>query len=222
MTNPFATKFTRPGSIPYLFKDPEDVDAILRRLERHDHIGQIVGPHGSGKTTLARHLSGLLGSVFDRSRFLTIRSPVKPFHRLEMIEHADGEDLPIDAATNQMFVEQVSLRPSERMVYFVDGWGQVESYHRRIFIENCENLGIGLIVTVHRKRSRLPVIAEIQADFEIFTRIVRHLQRDSIIELNGGLVRDAFVQAAGNFREAFMSLYDDYEVRYREKIKESV
>ena len=222
MKNPFSTKFTRPGSLPYLFKDPDHIGHILNKLEKNQFLGQIVGPHGSGKTTLARHLSGLFDDQFKVARFLTIRTPTKPFQNLEMVEQTEGGVREIDELTNQMFIEQVSSINPLRTIYFVDGWGQVESYHRRIFVENCKNNRFGLVVTVHRKRSQLPVICEVQSDFEIFTRIVRHLQRNSIIELNGGLVREAYVAAAGNFREAFMQLYDDYEIRYRNKIKESV
>ena len=50
--NPFATCWTRPGALPWR----GDIPTIVQTLRRSEWRGQIVGPHGSGKSTLVRAL----------------------------------------------------------------------------------------------------------------------------------------------------------------------
>ena len=53
--NPFATRFVRPGAIPYRFANGL-VGRDRASLRQHDWRGEIVGPHGSGKSTLVQTL----------------------------------------------------------------------------------------------------------------------------------------------------------------------
>src|SRR5437764_10280820 len=59
-SNPFATRFIRPGAIPFLFLDGDSAEAIIERLKANHWRGQIVGEHGSGKSTLVATLIPLL------------------------------------------------------------------------------------------------------------------------------------------------------------------
>src|SRR5262249_23632578 len=54
--NPFATRRVRPGAIPFLFPTGESVGQLLDRLRAAGWWGQVVGPHGSGKSTLVAAL----------------------------------------------------------------------------------------------------------------------------------------------------------------------
>ncbi|TWU55082.1 ATP-binding protein [Rubripirellula reticaptiva] len=54
VSNPFCTRFVRPGAIPYRFSIGDEraqLDAIVDRLGQ-SRCGLIVGPHGTGKSTL--------------------------------------------------------------------------------------------------------------------------------------------------------------------------
>ncbi|WP_146593338.1 ATP-binding protein [Novipirellula galeiformis] len=58
-SNPFCTRIVRPGAIPYQFDGDRDAAAVLqdlvgRLLRSRYHL--VVGPHGSGKSTLVREL----------------------------------------------------------------------------------------------------------------------------------------------------------------------
>ena len=57
--NPFSSERVRPGAIPYLM--PEDnLGALIETLRRNRLTGQIVGPHGTGKSTLLATLADAL------------------------------------------------------------------------------------------------------------------------------------------------------------------
>ena len=71
VSNPFCTRFVRPGVIPYLLPvngtrpGSMDKDALARIRRLADEIQQtrfslIVGPHGSGKSTLVASLHSVL------------------------------------------------------------------------------------------------------------------------------------------------------------------
>ena len=50
--NPFATRFIRPGAIPLLFSANESLELWQSSWQAAGRRGQLVGPHGSGKSTL--------------------------------------------------------------------------------------------------------------------------------------------------------------------------
>lgn len=100
--NPFCTRFTRPGQLPYDFSggrfsdevggdasgrdDRGGVDgsaevAIGDRLFaalRARRLGLIVGPHGSGKSTLLKTLEPGLRQRFPHVRFVVLQGPPTP------------------------------------------------------------------------------------------------------------------------------------------------
>lgn len=56
--NPFSTRHTRPGALPFLVDSdgaPVDAARLARRVISR-HRSSIVGPHGTGKTTLLAHM----------------------------------------------------------------------------------------------------------------------------------------------------------------------
>ena len=54
--NPFSTRHVRPGAIGYRFPAGKSAAVLIARLEKNDWQGQIVGPHGSGKSALVATL----------------------------------------------------------------------------------------------------------------------------------------------------------------------
>src|SRR5262245_49587973 len=51
-SNPFSTRFIRPGAIPFIFSAGESAESLVDHLRVNNWRGQIIGPHGSGKSTL--------------------------------------------------------------------------------------------------------------------------------------------------------------------------
>ncbi|MDR3233002.1 MAG: hypothetical protein LBT46_04965 [Planctomycetaceae bacterium] len=58
--NPFATKFWLAGVLEYRFTDGESAGTLLEKIRQH-RICQIVGPKGSGKSTLIQTLRHCCG-----------------------------------------------------------------------------------------------------------------------------------------------------------------
>jgi hypothetical protein len=54
--NPFSTERVRPGALPFFGDDERSLDAVEKSFIRHGLRGQIVGPHGVGKSTLLKNL----------------------------------------------------------------------------------------------------------------------------------------------------------------------
>jgi energy-coupling factor transporter ATP-binding protein EcfA2 len=54
--NPFSTTFWLAGKLPYRFREDESAEGLLGMI-RHHRVCQIVGPKGSGKSTLVECLT---------------------------------------------------------------------------------------------------------------------------------------------------------------------
>ena len=55
-SNPFSTRYIRPGAIVYQFAEGDSAAAMIDRLTACGGRAQIIGPHGSGKSTLVATL----------------------------------------------------------------------------------------------------------------------------------------------------------------------
>jgi hypothetical protein len=74
-SNPFSTRFTRPGQVTPLDADgrPLDLDALLHRLLGLGGRAAIEGPHGSGKTSLLTALAARIVTRGGCSRVVRVR-----------------------------------------------------------------------------------------------------------------------------------------------------
>lgn len=68
-TNPFATRFVQPGAIPWVCATASDELATLADRLATGGSWQVLGPHGTGKTTLLRHLQAALERSGRRAVF---------------------------------------------------------------------------------------------------------------------------------------------------------
>lgn len=80
-SNPFSTRFVRPGVRRYRFTASESDEGSKARLRQlagqltQRRVGLIVGPHGSGKSTLLSALSIVLREQFCEICHLQFQSP---------------------------------------------------------------------------------------------------------------------------------------------------
>ena len=194
-SNPFATRFTRPGAQPFLFEDGRTAHNIIERLKQNNWWGQIIGPHGSGKSTLVSTLE-----------------PAFDVHRRDVIHlrmHENEHRLPARLFSGNNWRETTQL--------VVDGYEQLGRYSRWRIKRHCRRRGCGLLVTTHFDVG-LPTVFTTEPTPETTERLVAQL-----LDLHGhgdlmgqgpygsDQIRAAFKRHDGDVRELLFELYDLYE-----------
>jgi len=189
-SNPFATRFIRPGAIPFLFLNGESSEVIVERLKTNHWQGQIIGEHGSGKSTLVATLVPLIEAAGRQARIVKI----------------GPGDRRIAAA------EMSSLSPTTQLI--VDGYEQLSWWSRLIARYRIWLSGAGLLVTAHVDVG-LPTVYETKATEELAVAVVDKLVTEKGVPISRGDVAAAYQAAAGNIRETLFNLFD--VCRAREK-----
>lgn len=200
-SNPFSTRWIRPGALPYLWeRDETTLCGLAESLLRSAGWGQILGPHGAGKSTLLHALVELLRERGWQVAAYRItpehrRLPLDPFH-----------SIPVTGDPGH-----VSAGP--RLVV-VDGYEQLSIWGASWLRTVCRVRGAGLLVTTHRP-VRLPLLWRCEPTVKLAVRLAERLQQETIPRVAESDVRAAFGRCAGNLRETWFTLYDLYEHRRR-------
>lgn len=188
--NPFATRHTRPGTLPPLTADgrPRDVAALAAEILRLGGAG-LEGPHGSGKSTL---LVALATELEARDRLATIL-------RL-------GRRGSVTALA-------AILRSAPGRVVCLDGWETLGRPLAALARLVARRRRVILVVTSHRPAG-LPLTVRTETSLPLLEVLVRRLPD------HGGLITADDMEAAfaghrGNLREALLDLYDRFEHRAR-------
>lgn len=190
-SNPFATKYIKPGAIPFLFDQDELLDSVLSKFEQHKCVGQIVGPHGSGKSTLVCTMEDY-GWMFDNVRRVTIRGPKD----VKAIGELEGE--------------------LSQTLMVVDGLERLSWLHRWLLVRFLKLKAAGLLVTTHKIIRGLPVIFQTTPSYESFRRLVAQLQPEDL--LDEAIISACYQHHAPDVREALMELYDCWEELKKAKL----
>jgi hypothetical protein len=188
-SNPFATRFTRPGAIEFLFPDGDSALALVDRLREHSWQGEIVGPHGVGKSTLLATLIELLRSAGRNVVQATL--------------HQDETSLPaaLDGWRSWSDATQV----------VIDGYEQLTWWSRRQLARRVRDRQAGLLVTSHAPTG-LPTLMTVAPRLEVALQVVRRLTPDEMRITNDD-IEQTFRACEGNIREMLFQLYDLYQVR---------
>lgn len=195
--NPFASRFLRPGAIPFLFPEGRSLSQLVAQLAGQDGWGQIVGPHGSGKSTL-------LAALVDALRASGCRLVVHTLRR--------GQRRP--AAWPP---------PPDTQQLVIDGYEQLSWGWRWRIKAWCRRHGCGLLVTTHRDLG-LPTLWTTTTDLPTLRKVVDHLLQHASPPTAKAAGPDqapfseqelaaALTAAGGNLREALFRLYDLYPQR---------
>ncbi|MEX2175493.1 MAG: hypothetical protein WD872_14110 [Pirellulaceae bacterium] len=204
-SNPFATRFIRPGAIEYLAADGRSLDEILDALRQSEWWGEIIGPHGSGKSTLLASLVSVCQRAGKRIVWRTIRGPGSgpPGPQAEQREEV--------AATFAAATQGAEQWNGDTLLV-LDGYEQLGWWTRRRLQSLCRKRGAGLLVTAHRPLG-LPTIVWLEPTEELAQRVVSKLLPAGDETIDRDDVLRAFAASGRNLRETLFALYDVYRLR---------
>lgn len=195
-SNPFATRFTRPGCIEPLdvMGRPVDLEMLLERVRSLGGTAAIVGPHGSGKSTLLVRLAETLARHGQRAQRVRLHS---------------WRDTPVAWSAIRQAVTGSTV--------CIDSWECVSRPVRGLLRLAASVSGCGLLVTSHRA-GEMPVLMRCSTNLVLLRSIVRSLPGHELWQ--GTLIRSAdieevFARHGGNLRESLYELYDRFEDRAR-------
>jgi hypothetical protein len=186
--NPFSTRHIRPGAKPFLFPEGETVEQLVDRLAANDGWGQIVGPHGSGKSAL---LAALIAALRSAGWHVTL------------VELHDGQrKLP------PPLPELPEATPPRLLV--IDGYEQLGRSARNTIQRRCRKLDWGLLATSHVSVN-LPELYCMAPTAALARRIVEQLTVSHGRTIPDELIERLYAEHGGDLRELLFSLYDHYE-----------
>jgi hypothetical protein len=188
--NPFSTRHVQPGAIPYQFPEGVTPAHLIDELRRRHWWGQVLGPHGCGKTTLLLALLPALKQAGRQVQRFTLRA-------------GQGR---LNVPTN------LKRQWNATTQLVIDGYEQLSWLSRWRLQRQCRRHSVGLLVTSHRQIG-LPTLLHVRPNCETATRLALRLTQHAPGLIDERDVRRCFEQQAGNIREVFFSLYDLCEQR---------
>jgi hypothetical protein len=191
-SNPFSTRFVRPGAIPFVFNGGETARTVVSRLRGQNWWGEIIGRHGTGKSTLVAALLPELKSMGGEPRLHSLHDGVVRFEELT------ARALRLDAA----------------VVLIVDGYEQLSLWQKFRVRRACRRAGCGLVVTAH-KPSGLPALYRTVATPEVAGRVFATLTAERPALVTSSDLQQSFAARNGNLREALFDMYDLHEINAR-------
>jgi hypothetical protein len=190
--NPFAAARVRPGALPFFFGPCEGLPPLVERLRSQGWWSQVVGPHGTGKSTL---LAALVPELE--------RQGLTP---LVVRLHEGRGQLP-------GAVWQTLAGPGPPRVLVIDGFEQARFRDRRAVKAGCRRGGHGLVVTAHRGMG-LPTLYRTAVTPALARRVVETLLAGADDPVMATLDVSALLAARrGDLRAVLFDLYDRYEER---------
>ncbi|ADB15443.1 conserved hypothetical protein [Pirellula staleyi DSM 6068] len=194
--NPFATRYTRPGELPYLLPDGLTIAKLVDRLKQQHWRGAIVGPHGSGKSSL---LAACREEFLKRERILSEYS----LHNHER-------------TLANLFTNARSW--NDRTLVIVDGYEQLSwrSTLQLAFLVRIRRAG--LVVTVHAP-TNLPTWYETVPSAELAEQVAKLAIHRALVDpqatqekLDRETIHAAY-HGDGNIRETLFRLYDIWRAK---------
>jgi energy-coupling factor transporter ATP-binding protein EcfA2 len=214
--NPFATCWTRPGAIPFLFSAGQCADSLVSKLAATSWWGAVVGPHGSGKSTLLETLKPAL--VAKGRRLVTIslhdrehRLPSGFVRAIGNEKWAGGE--PSNPSICRDFAATSSAEVGQPLI-IIDGFDQLAWLERFRLMRHCRRGGAGLLVTVHREIG-IPALIHVAPDRHLIEQLVADLCAKVSTPMSAIDVTASHACHGSNVREIFFDLYDRFERRRR-------
>ena len=198
LDNPFATRFTKPGRIPYLFAHDTCLAKVVENLKSLGFRGQVIGPHGSGKSTFLHSIIHEMRKLSVDVRFVRI----EPKSKEARWKNVSSSQTPSDISFN-------GYRGAKMRVLIIDGFEQLALLQRRLAIGWTRKNKVGLVVTAHRNVG-LKTVLKTRNDLSTLERVVEWLQKHNNNRMPSELIKTSFEAADQNIRETLFLLYDRF------------
>jgi hypothetical protein len=235
--NPFATRYVQPGAIPWLAEtaapqpvaEPVDEAYFAGLVDRFENVckrrGAIVGPHGTGKSTLLEHLTPRLGRVVWRTKSSRENSSGDtPASR-------DVSEFPLSFSTGRPVI-WLSLRRDRRpfsswlgtrrlwtkgSLLVIDGFEQMTLPGRWLVLRVNRFAQSGILLTSHRPMALTTLCWTGSNVAALQGTILRAFHNAGVSGeehyLDAARLRELLELENGNIREVLMRLYDDFASR---------
>ena len=156
--NPFRTD--RVLEVRYRFLDGGDMETLLERLEALNFRAAIVGPEGSGKTTLQEDMADQL----QVGRGRTLR-----WLRLNRENRRSAPQL----------IDRLFSQASVNDLLFVDGAEQIGPLRWRLFKRRAERYA-GMVINTHAA-GRLPTLWECQTTPDLLRTLIDEILSSKLV-----------------------------------------
>jgi energy-coupling factor transporter ATP-binding protein EcfA2 len=206
--NPFATCWTKPGAIRFRFDAGQSAEHLVARLASQYWVGAIIGPHGSGKSTLMETLKPALIARGCQIHSITLRGgqrrlPTDFLIDCQMLIEKQYHDAEQSA--------QADPTPQPwRLLVVVDGFEQLRWLERARLRWFCRRRNAGLLVTSHRRIGIRPLI-RLSPGQKLIEQLVANLCSEVSTGVTALDVAASNARHGSNVREILFDLYDRHE-----------
>ncbi len=207
LPNPFSSRWIHPERAVYLFPPTETLSQLLQKLSQEKKLGQIVGPHGTGKSTL---LSALVTTITHPT------DAASPFAE-ETIWYEDFSTSPItspcspappDFSSSKKYTGQIlrinlhdgqrklpahfwrTIRLHENTLILIDGFEQLSWFTCRQLKQAVQPQETGLLITTHTPIKWLPILYQTTVD-PVRTLQLIHTHLIRLTETSGAFLADS-------------------------------
>ncbi|MGL6227464.1 MAG: ATP-binding protein [Thermoguttaceae bacterium] len=235
-SNPFSSRFLRLGDIPFFFQqqtgeigqlDLEQSECLEElsnqfgkeaeqgRAKRGGRgecptVSQIVGPHGTGKSTLLTFLATFWLQQGKTVHFTVLRDKERTFSQ----EFWNRLKKDLASAPTAETAKQGCA--TESSVVIIDGYEQLGWFSRFKLRRLQRRFPFQLLLSVHQPIRSVPVLYTTVPTFDLLQHVVRFLLRSSDWMISEEELRPLYERFSGNFREIIAALYDLYEIGDRD------
>jgi hypothetical protein len=184
-SNPFSTRFTAPGTIPFRYAPGESPASLAARLDETGGWGQIIGRHGSGKSSLLAAIIPVLSAWQIRHIRLN--------------------------TTHRQLPPSIWDPIGPRGLIIIDGFEQLRFFTRRRIKQHCRRTGRGLLVTAHSSMG-LPELHRTDVTPETAADVIRSLvPPGGDWVFHGFDIAARLRHHRGSLRDVLFELYDRWE-----------